>query len=257
MQAWAILAPMSHTASTTIDPAEIANFTAIAEDWWEPEGRLKPLHDLNPLRIAYIRDTICQRLGRSPLAPKPLQGLRIADIGCGGGILTEPLARLGASVVGVDPGTENIAVAARHAAEGDLEIDYRIGTAEALVLSGERFDAVVAMELVEHVADVNVFLEALAGLLRPEGILFMSTLNRTPKSFALAIVGAEYILGWVPRGTHDWRKFLRPSELAAGLRRHGVTLRDTTGIVYGPLSQSFRLDKRNLAVNYMLWGKRG
>ena len=249
--------PIAPPRIAPLTPLKSPAFTALAEDWWRPDGRLKPLHELNPLRIAYIRDTLCVQLGRDPLRPRPLAGLRIADIGCGGGILTEPLARLGAEMVGLDAGAENIEAAKRHAMSADLTIDYRQGTAEALAAEAEQFDAVLAMEIVEHVADVEVFLAALAGMLRPQGTLFMSTLNRTAKSFALAIIGAEYILGWVPRGTHSWRKFLRPAELAAALRRQGVSVQGTTGIVYSPLEKKFRLASGDLAVNYMIWGIKG
>ncbi len=249
---------MTATAGTagTVDPQDIARFSAIAAEWWDPAGKFRPLHRLNPLRLAYIRDTVCRRLGRDPLAPAPLHGLRVVDIGCGGGLLAEPMARMGAGVVGVDAAERNIRTAAAHAAETGTPVDYRATTAEALAAAGERFDVVVAMEVIEHVADVELFVASCAALLAPGGVLFLATLNRTPKSFALAIVGAEYVLRWLPRGTHDWRRFLRPSELAAAVRAQGLEIRELTGVTYSPLADSFRLAPRDLEVNYMGWADR-
>ncbi|MFD1626530.1 bifunctional 2-polyprenyl-6-hydroxyphenol methylase/3-demethylubiquinol 3-O-methyltransferase UbiG [Azospirillum griseum] len=243
--------------ASTIDPADVARFSAIAAEWWDPTGKFRPLHRLNPLRLTYIRDTVCQRLGRDPLAPSPLAGLRLVDIGCGGGLLAEPFARMGAEVVGVDASDKNIKTAATHAAENAVTVDYRATTAEALAASGERFDVVLAMEVIEHVADVPLFLKSCADLLAPGGVLFLATLNRTPKSFAMAIVGAEYVLRWLPRGTHNWRQFLRPSELATAVRAHGLTMRDLTGVTYNPLTDTFKLNARDLGVNYMGWAERG
>lgn len=241
----------------TVDAGEIARFSAIAAQWWDPSGKFKPLHKYNPIRIGYIRDAVCARFGRDPAAPRPLEGLRFVDIGCGGGLLAEPLARLGAEVVGIDAAERNVKVAALHAEESGVSVDYRHTTAEDLAESGERFDVVLALEVVEHVADVPLFLRSLCTLMKPGGdpgsMLFLATINRTPKSFALAIVGAEYVLRWLPRGTHDWRKFLKPSELAAGLRPHGVRVRDITGVVYNPLRDEFSLSRRDLDTNYMLW----
>ncbi|PNQ96953.1 bifunctional 3-demethylubiquinol 3-O-methyltransferase/2-polyprenyl-6-hydroxyphenol methylase (plasmid) [Azospirillum argentinense] len=252
---------MTATAGTagtagTVDPQDIARFSAIAAEWWDPTGKFRPLHRLNPLRLAYIRDTLCRRFGRDPLAAEPLKGLRIVDIGCGGGLLSEPMARMGATVVGVDAAERNVRTAAAHAAETGTPVDYRATTAEALAASGERFDAVLAMEVIEHVADVPLFVKSCAALTAPGGALFLATLNRTPKSFALAIVGAEYILRWLPRGTHNWRQFLRPGELAAAVRAEGMAIRDLTGITYNPLSDEFRLNPRDLEVNYMGWAER-
>jgi 2-polyprenyl-6-hydroxyphenyl methylase/3-demethylubiquinone-9 3-methyltransferase len=243
-------APRDAADGATVDPAEIARFSALAADWWDPAGKFGPLHKLNPVRLAYIRDRLCAQFGRDGRAPRPLSGLRVLDIGCGGGLVTEPMARLGATVTGVDASATNIGVASAHAAQGDLTIDYRHGTAEALVAAGERFDAVLALEIIEHVADVDAFLGACAALTKPGGALILATLNRTPQSFLLAIVGAEYVLRWLPRGTHDWRKFVRPSELAAALRRHGAAVGDLTGVVYNPLSDSWRIS-RDLGVNYL------
>ncbi len=240
----------------TIDPEDVARFSAIAAEWWDPAGKFRPLHRLNPLRLAYIRDAACRRLDRDPLAPKPLAGLRVVDIGCGGGLLAEPMARMGATVVGVDASAENIRTAAAHAAESGTAVDYRATTAEALAAEGERFDVVLAMEVIEHVADVRLFVGSCSDLLAPGGALFLATLNRTPKSFALAIVGAEYILRWMPRGTHNWRQFLRPSELSAAVRAYGLSVRNLTGVTYNPLVDEFRLNARDLDVNYMGWAER-
>jgi ubiquinone biosynthesis O-methyltransferase len=249
---------MTATAGTagTVDPEDIARFSAIAAEWWDPTGKFRPLHRLNPLRLTYIRDTVCRRLGRDPLAPEPLEGLRVVDIGCGGGLLSEPVARMGAKVVGVDAAERNVKTAAAHAVETGTPVDYRATTAEALAASGERFDVVLAMEVIEHVADVDLFVKSCADLLAPGGVLFLATLNRTPKSFALAIVGAEYILRWMPRGTHNWRQFLRPSEMAAAVRAHGLAIRDLTGVTYNPLLDEFKLNPRDLDVNYMAWAER-
>ena len=241
--------------SASVDPAELARFAAIAEAWWDPAGKFKPLHRLNPVRLGFIRDRLAARLGRDPLSPRPLEGLRLLDIGCGGGLIAEPMARLGAEVTGIDAAQRNIAVARHHAEASGLAIDYRCATAEALAEAGEAFDAVLALEVVEHVADLDGFLAACARLTRPGGALIAATLNRTPQAFALAILGAEYLLGWLPRGTHHWRKFVRPSELARGLRSHGVAIRALTGISYNPLADRWRLSG-DLAVNYMAYAER-
>ncbi len=239
------------TTASTADPQEIEKFSALAEDWWDPDGQFAPLHRLNPVRLTYVRDRLAAQFGRDPLQPRPLEGLSLLDIGCGGGLLSEPLTRLGARVTGLDASATSVEVAKRHAAQSGLEIVYRQGTAEDLAAAGERFDAVVSLEVVEHVADLETFLGAAVTLTRPGGALVLATLNRTPKSFLLAIVGAEYLLRWLPRGTHDWRRFVRPSELAAGLRRHGAAVTDMIGVAYNPLSDDWRLS-RDLEVNYML-----
>src|SRR5579872_2901007 len=212
----------SPPAAGSIDPAEVAKFADLADAWWDPAGKFRPLHRLNPTRIAYIRDRAAARYGRDPLSPAPLAGLAILDIGCGGGLLCEPLARLGGKVTGLDAAERNIAIARRHAELGGLAIDYRAGSAEDMAASGRRFDVVLTMEVVEHVADPASFLGAAATLVAPGGLLIVATINRTAKAFALAIVGAEYILRWLPRGSHDWRRFLKPSELAALLRPLGL-----------------------------------
>ena len=234
----------------SVDPAEIARFAAMAAEWWDLNGKFRPLHKLNPVRLAYIRDRLCTHFKRDLKRPRPLAGLRILDIGCGGGLVAEPLTRLGASMVAIDASATNIGIARTHAAESELAIDYRHGTAEDLAAAGERFDAVLALEIVEHVADLSAFLAAAATLTKPDGALFVATLNRTPQSYLLAIVGAEYVLRWLPVGTHDWKKFVRPSELGAALRQSGVELRDLTGITYNPLADTWRAG-RDLAVNYM------
>jgi 2-polyprenyl-6-hydroxyphenyl methylase / 3-demethylubiquinone-9 3-methyltransferase len=252
-----MIAAATTRGSKSVDPAEIAKFTAIAEAWWDPEGKFRPLHRLNPTRLAYIRDAAAARFGRDPVGPKPLAGLRLIDIGCGGGLLCEPLTRLGARVTGLDAGERNVAIARAHAQESDLDIDYRNATAEDVEAGGERFDIVLSMEVVEHVSDPAGFMAACAGLVAPGGLLITATLNRTAKSFALAIVGAEYLLRWLPRGTHDWRRFLRPSELAALVRPRGLSLAEAMGVVYSPLADKWRLDPADLDVNYMLRFERG
>ncbi len=238
-------------SSGTVDREEIAKFTAMAESWWDPQGKFRPLHRLNPVRVGYIRDRLAARFGRDPLGPRPLAGLTLLDIGCGGGLLAEPLARLGAEVTGIDAAEKNIRIARLHAEQMGLRITYLPCAAEDLVRTGQRFDAVLAMEVIEHVADVAAFVAAADRLLKPEGLFFGATLNRTAKSFALAIVGVEYILRWLPRGTHDWRKFLRPSEFAKALRRQNLAVQELTGVVYNPFQDSFALS-RDCDVNYML-----
>jgi 2-polyprenyl-6-hydroxyphenyl methylase / 3-demethylubiquinone-9 3-methyltransferase len=237
-------------SAASVDPAEVARFSALAESWWDPLGKLRPLHRLNPVRIAYVRDKAAARFGRDAKGERPLHGLDLLDIGCGGGLLAEPMARLGARVVGIDASERNIGVARAHAEGGGLAIDYRAATAEALAAAGERFDIVLAMEVVEHVADVSAFLAACCALMKPGGMMVVATLNRTPQSFAFAILAAELLLGWLPRGTHDWRKFLRPSELAAALRRCGARITELVGVRYSPLTDRFALGA-DLSVNYM------
>jgi 2-polyprenyl-6-hydroxyphenyl methylase/3-demethylubiquinone-9 3-methyltransferase len=206
------MASQTSYAAPTVDEAELARFAALAGEWWDPRGKMAPLHKFNPVRLGYIRDAACRRFGRDSKRLDALKGLRILDIGCGGGILSEPLARIGADVVGADPAATNIEAARLHAADGGLAIDYRATTAEALAEAGERFDIVLAMEVVEHVADVNLFVKLTGAMVKPGGMMIAATLNRTLKSFALAIVGAEYVLRWLPRGTHTWDKFVTPNE---------------------------------------------
>ncbi|MFI4987710.1 MAG: bifunctional 2-polyprenyl-6-hydroxyphenol methylase/3-demethylubiquinol 3-O-methyltransferase UbiG [Alphaproteobacteria bacterium] len=236
--------------SPSVDADELARFARLAEAWWDPLGQFRPLHRLNPVRLAFVRQRALAHFGRDSRAALPLAGLEVLDIGCGGGLLCEPLARLGAKVTGIDAEERGIAVARAHAEESGLAITYRTATAEELVLEGPRFDIVLNMEVVEHVADVAGFLAASLALLKPAGMMVLATLNRTPQSFALAIVGAEYILRWLPRGTHDWRKFLRPSELAAHLRALEARLSELVGVRYSPLTDRFTLSD-DLSVNYM------
>ena len=241
--------------ATGAERAELERFADLAEHWWDEAGPLAPLHKLNPVRLGYIRDRICQHLGRDPLRERPLAGLAAIDVGCGGGLLCEPLARLGATVTGIDPAQASIEVAVRHARAADLAIGYRAATAEQLLAEDRRFDLVCAMEVVEHVADQETFLRTCAALVRPGGGLVLATLNRTFRAFALGIVAAEYVLGWLPRGTHDWQRFMRPSEAARALRRAGLHTLDLTGVVYDPLRDRFALS-RDPAVNYMLFATR-
>ena len=235
----------------SVDPGEIAKFERMAADWWDPDGSLRPLHKLNPVRLAYIRDHAAAHFGREPRRPKPLDGLRILDVGCGGGLLCEPLTRLGATVLGIDPAPANIEVARLHAQQSGLSVDYRSATAEDLAAAGNRFDVVLAMEVVEHVSDRDGFVRACADLLVPGGLFFAATINRTAKAHALAIVLAERVLRWLPRGTHDYEKLVRPEELDASLRTAGLVPLHRTGVSYHPLADSWR-EAADLDVNYML-----
>ena len=237
-------------ATSTVDPAEVAKFEAMAAEWWDPNGKFKPLHMLNPCRLDYIRDAIAGHYGLDRKATRPFEGLRILDIGCGGGLLSEPMARLGARVVGADAAERNLPVARLHAAQSGLEIDYRHTTAEALAEAGEQFDAVLNMEVVEHVADPAAYLRACRDLLRPGGVMVCSTLNRTPKSFMMAIVGAEHVMRWLPVGTHEWSRFIKPDELFALLRGAGLDPVDARGMVFNPILWNWRLSARDLSCNY-------
>jgi 2-polyprenyl-6-hydroxyphenyl methylase/3-demethylubiquinone-9 3-methyltransferase len=238
-------------ARRTVDEDEVARFSRMSSQWWDAAGPMAVLHKFNPVRLAYIRDHAAAHFGRDPKRLDSLAGLRILDIGCGGGVLSEPLARLGAAVVGADPAERNIAVAQHHANEAGLAIDYRATTAEALAEAGERFDVVLAMEVVEHVADVGLFVELAGSMVKPGGLLFVATLNRTMKSFALAIVGAEYVLRWLPRGTHRWDKFVTPNELDIAVTQSGLTLTDETGVIYNLLADRWQL-AADMDVNYMV-----
>ncbi len=257
--------------ASTVDAQEVARFAAMAEQWWDPRGKFRPLHELNPTRVRYIRDRATAHFkahfgahsggGADSTADaagggtlKPLAGLRVLDIGCGGGLLCEPLARLGAQVTGIDAADRNIEIARLHAGQAGLDIDYRVQTAEDLV-GRESFDIVLSMEVVEHVADPALFLKSCAALVRPGGMLVAATLNRTARSYALAIVGVEYVLRWLPRGTHDWKKFLRPSELARGLRNGGLAVREIVGVSFNPINRSWSLSG-DLAVNYMVMAEK-
>ena len=241
--------------SSTIDPSEVARFDRLARDWWDPNGPMRALHRLNPLRLQYIRDRACNQFGRDERAAHCLRELTVLDVGCGAGLLCEPLARLGASVTGLDPAATNIAVARLHAERAGLAIDYRSDTVEAVVAGDERFDVVLAMEVVEHVADVEAFVSACCGAVKPGGLLVMATINRTLRAFALVIVGAEYILGWLPKGTHQWDKFVTPEELAAAIAAGGLSVINRRGAVYNPITAQWLL-AGDMSVNYMLAAER-
>jgi len=240
---------------TTVNDAEIAKFVAMAEEWWDPKGKFKPLHKFNPVRLTYIRDSLCAYFGRDPNSIRPFEGLTILDVGCGGGLLCEPLTRLGARVVGIDAAERNIAIAKIHAEQSGLDIDYRATTSEAVVAAGERFDVVLNMEVVEHVDDVPLYMKSCADLVAPGGLMFTATLNRTARSWALAVIGAEYILRWLPRGTHDWNKFLTPEEITTQLRRNGLSVIGQTGVVFHPLADEWRMSP-DMAINYMVLAER-
>ena len=240
---------------TTINPDEIAKFSAMAEEWWDPTGKFKPLHKFNPVRLGYIRDKAIGHFGRDGTKRRPFEGLRILDIGCGGGLLSEPMARLGADVVGIDAGEKNIRIAKLHADQSGLEIDYRATTAEALAASGEQFDIVLNMEVVEHVDNVPLYMKSCADLVAPGGLLFTATINRTLRAYALAIVGAEQVLRWLPKGTHDYAKFLTPEEISALVTRNGLKVVEKTGVVFHPLADEWR-QSRDTGINYMVLAER-
>jgi len=242
---------MTAAASLSLDPAEVEKFSKIAAEWWDPKGRFGVLHVFNPVRLAYIKEQVCGRLGRDPLLRHPFEGLRFLDIGCGGGLLSEPMARLGATVVGVDPSEKNIKTATVHAEEQELAIDYRVGTAESLAAADERFDVILNMEVIEHVTDPAAFTRVCASMLKPGGLMFVATLNRTLKSFGLAIIGAEYVLGWLPKGTHQWEKFITPEELKGWLAENSLATQDESGVTYHPLAGEWRRS-RDVSVNYMV-----
>ncbi len=236
---------------STVDPSEVEKFSAIAAEWWNPKGKFGILHKFNPVRLEYIREHVIRHFKLDDSARRPFDGLKILDIGCGGGLLCEPMSRLGADVTGIDPAENNIKTASVHASEMGLSIAYRAMTAEDLALEPQRFDVVLNMEVVEHVADVDLFMETSASLVKPGGLMFVATLNRTLKSFGLAIVGAEYVLGWLPKGTHQWEKFVTPQELEAGILRGGMRLRNRSGVFYNPLTGAWRRS-RDMDVNYVV-----
>lgn len=238
-------------AASTVDPTEIEKFSRMAAEWWDPRGKFRPLHKFNPVRLAYIRDAATTHFGRDTRAREPLSGLSLVDIGCGGGLVAEPMRRLGAAVTGIDASSRNVEVARLHARQSGLEIDYRAGGVEDLAGSGARFDIVLNLEAVEHAADPKLFIEKSAELLKPGGLFVVATINRTLKAFALAKVAAEYVLGWLPKGTHDPRKFLKTEELEAFLSGAGLSLTARAGVSYDPLADRWRLTE-DLAVNYML-----
>ncbi|WP_313529450.1 bifunctional 2-polyprenyl-6-hydroxyphenol methylase/3-demethylubiquinol 3-O-methyltransferase UbiG [Shinella sp.] len=246
---------MSEAARTTIDQAEVDRFSAMAAEWWDPTGKFRPLHKFNPVRLTYIRDMVCGQFGRDPRAHRPLEGLRILDIGCGGGLLSEPMARMGADVLGADASEKNIGIAKAHAAGSGVPVEYRAVTAEALAEAGESFDVVLNMEVVEHVSDVDFFLTTCASMVRPGGMTFVATINRTMKAAALAIFAAENVLRWLPRGTHQYEKLVRPEEIEKPLNASGLRVTDRTGVFFNPLLNQWNLSK-DMDVNYMLVARR-
>ncbi|MEN8723246.1 MAG: bifunctional 2-polyprenyl-6-hydroxyphenol methylase/3-demethylubiquinol 3-O-methyltransferase UbiG [Alphaproteobacteria bacterium] len=248
---------MAAHQQSSIDPADVARFSAIAAEWWDAGGKFAPLHKFNPVRLGWIRDQLCSHFGldhsaQTPFVRSDANALRVLDIGCGGGLLSEPMARMGAAVTGADASEQNINTAAVHAAEQGLAIDYRASTAEELYAAGERFDIILNMEVVEHVAHPRPFLRDCARMLKPGGIMLVATLNRTPKSLMLAKFGAEYVLRWLPRGTHDWGKFITPAELQSYLEFSGLEVVDQTGVSYAPFADQFSLNRRDMGVNYMM-----
>ena len=246
---------MPEATRSTIDKDEVDRFSAMAAEWWSPTGKFRPLHKFNPVRLAYIRDQVAARFGRDVHAARPFEGLRFLDIGCGGGLLCEPMARLGAEVVGADASETNIEVAKLHAAESGVKIDYRATTAEALADAGETFDVVLNMEVVEHVSDVDLFISKTSSMVRPGGLMFVATINRTLKAYGLAILGAEVVLRWLPRGTHQYSKLVRPEELEKALTQSGLGVIDRAGVVYNPLADRWQRS-RDMDVNYMLLAER-
>ncbi len=234
------------TLSGSVSETEVARFSAQADEWWTPRGAFRALHELGPLRLRYIEEQIVA----------PLEGLRVLDVGCGGGLMAETLAWRGAKVVGIDASEKAIAVARAHAEKSGLSIDYRVSSAESLAKTGEQFDLILALEIVEHVADISSFTRAVCGLLKPDGTIVAATVNRTKRSFLLAVAAAEYVLGWVPPGTHDWDRFVRPSELAGLWEKEGLAVTDCSGVVFRPFSGRFEIEKGRTAVNYFLTGRK-
>jgi 2-polyprenyl-6-hydroxyphenyl methylase/3-demethylubiquinone-9 3-methyltransferase len=241
--------------SVSIDPAEVEKFSAMAESWWDPSGQFAPLHKFNPVRLKFIRETAAAHFGRDAKGLKPFEGLALLDIGCGGGLLAEPMARLGFAVTGADASEKNVKAAATHGKAMGLVIDYRAGTAERLAADGLAFDVVLNMEVVEHVADLKAYLGACAKLVKPYGIMIVATLNRTLKSLALGKIAAEYVLGWVPKGTHDWNRFVEPKRLRALLEESGLKVLKTQGVAFDPLTWGWRLSG-DTDVNYMMVAER-
>jgi 2-polyprenyl-6-hydroxyphenyl methylase/3-demethylubiquinone-9 3-methyltransferase len=241
--------------SPSIDPAEIAKFSAIAAEWWDPTGKFAPLHKFNPVRLSFLKAEAAAHFGRDARALRPFEGLTLLDIGCGGGLLSEPMARLGFAVTGADASERNIGTARTHAAQSGLDITYRAVTAEVLAAEGQSFDVVLNMEVVEHVADVSGYLKACAQMVKPGGMTTVATMNKTFKSLALAKIGAEYVLGWLPRGTHDWNRFIPPATLRTMLEESGLTICKTQGVSFNPLAWDWLLSS-DVDVNYMITAKR-
>lgn len=245
----------AYSSSPSVDPAEVEKFSALAAEWWNPNGKFAILHKFNPLRLGYIREQVTARFARDPFSSRPYAGLDFLDIGCGGGLLSEPVARLGARVTGVDPSEKNIKTAIVHAEEQALAIDYRVASAEDLAAEGHRFDVILNMEVIEHVNEPAQFIRTCASMLKPGGLMFVATINRTFKSFGLAIIAAEYVLGWVPRGTHQWENFIAPEELNAHLTTAGLRPIETVGVIYNLLTGAWQRS-RDTDVNYMILATR-
>ena len=246
---------MSTTAHTTIDDDEVARFSAMAQEWWDPAGKFRPLHKFNPVRLQYIKEKVCEAFDRDMKDPKAFKGLRFLDIGCGGGLLSEPMARLGADIIGADASSTNIEIAKLHCEQSGLEIDYRAVTSESLEADGEKFDVILNMEVVEHVADVDLFLTSCARMVKPGGLMFVATINRTAKANALAIFMAENVLKWLPKGTHTYEKLVRPEEIEAPLAQEDMEIIDQTGVFYNPLTDRWN-KSRDMDVNYMMLARR-
>lgn len=242
--------PPSQGGTSNVDPTEVARFQALAKSWWDPTGKFRPLHQIGPARLEFIRDEAARHFGREAGGLRPLAGLKVLDVGCGGGLIAEPLCRLGADVTAIDPGARNIEIARSHAVPQSLAIDYRVATVEELAARSESFDAVVCLEVVEHVPDVGAFVASCAGLVRPGGLLVLSTINRTAKAYALAIVAAEYVLGWLPRGTHQWERFVTPDELAGHVTAAGLSAPRFSGFTYDLFRDRWSLSP-DTDVNYL------
>jgi len=247
---------MTETKQTTIDDADVARFSAMADEWWDPTGKFKPLHKFNPVRLEYIKEKVCENFDRDTKDPKAFKGLRLLDIGCGGGLLSEPMARLGAQVVAADASEFNIEVAKIHAEQSGLDIDYRATTAEDLEAAGEKFDVILNMEVVEHVSDVNLFMSSCARMVKPNGLMFVATINRTLKARALAIFMAENVLRWLPKGTHEYEKLVKPEEIEAPISIEGMEIIDKTGVFYNVLQDRWN-KSRDMDVNYMVLARKG
>jgi 2-polyprenyl-6-hydroxyphenyl methylase/3-demethylubiquinone-9 3-methyltransferase len=247
---------MTSKTRSTIDQADVDRFSAMADEWWDPLGKFRPLHKFNPLRLSYIKEKTCENFKLDPNQPKPFKGLKLLDIGCGGGLLCEPMARLGADVTGADASATNIEIARIHAQQSDLDINYRADTAEALNQHGDKFDCILNMEVVEHVADIDLFLTSCADMVKPGGLMFVATINRTFKANALAIFMAENILKWLPKGTHQYEKLVRPDELEVPINSARMQIIDRTGVTYNPLGDKWHYSN-DMDVNYMVVARKG